>query len=141
MRSKAFLLVVLGCALMSAAFAHAQEQTIIRSDENGEITLTKPAKVGDITLQPDTYVLQHRDSHGQDSIRFMRVERTQQLRISRAYTGWYTETELIKVGEIECRAEQVGTKAQTTMVTLATENGSLRIIKAMIKGKRAVYMF
>jgi hypothetical protein len=141
MRSKVFLWVVLGCALLWAAFADAQEQTVIKSDENGEVTLTKPAKVGDITLQPDTYVLQHRDSHGQDSIRFMRVERTQQLRIGRAYTGWYTETELIKVGEIKCRVEQVGTKAQTTMVTLATENGSPRIIKAMIKGKRAVYVF
>lgn len=133
--------MVVGCALLWATFAHAQEQTIIKGDENGEITLTKPAKVGDITLQPDVYVLQHRESHGQDFVRFMRVERTQQLRISRAYTGWYTETELIKVGDIKCQVEQVGTKAQTTMVTVAAENGVSRITKAMIKGKRTTYVF
>jgi hypothetical protein len=141
MKSKDLLLAVLGCALLWATSAHAQEQTVIKSDENGEITLARPAKVGEITLQPDTYVLQHRDSHGQDFVRFMRVERTQQLRISRAYTGWYTETELIKVGDIKCRVEQVGTKAQISMVTVATENGAPRIIRAMIKGKRAMYMF
>lgn len=141
MKSRVLLLVVVGCALLWSTFAHAQEQTLIKGDENGEITLTKPTKVGDITLQPDTYVLQHRDSHGEDSIRFMRVERTQQLRISRAYTGWYTQTELIKAGEIKCRVEQVAAKAQTTMVTVATENGAPRIIKAMIRRKRAIYVF
>lgn len=92
-------------------------------------------------MQPDTYVLQHRESHGRHFIRFMRVERTQQLRISRAYTGWYTQTELIKAGEIKCRVEPLGAKAQDTIVKVTTETGIPRITRAMIKGKTALYVF
>lgn len=135
------MLTVLGCALLWAVSADAQKETVIKSNENGEITLTEPVKVGNMTLQPDTYVLQHRDSHGQDFIRFMRVEKSRELRLDRAYTGWYTKTELVKVGEIKCRMERLGAKAQASMVKLTAEGGVPRIAEAMIKGKGAVYLF
>lgn len=142
MRPKALLLVVLGCALLWAISADAQKQTVIQSNDNGEITLTQPTKVGDLTLPPDTYILQHhRVSDGQHFIRFMQVKKSQKLLLTRAYTGWYTDTELIKAGEIKCRVEPLGAKVKATTVTLATESGKPQITQVMIKGKAAVYVF
>lgn len=140
MKTKALLSAVLGCALLWAVSADAQKETI-QSDENGEITLTQPTKVGDLTLQPDAYVVQHHATAGQDFIRFMKVKRERKLMVTRAYTGWYTDRELIKAGEVKCQVERLDEKAKATTLTVATENGNSRITQVVIKGRPAVYVF
>jgi hypothetical protein len=141
MRPKALLSVILVFAFLFALSANAQKQTVLKSNEHGEITLNQAVKAGAFTLQPDTYVVQHRTSDGQHLIRFMRVKKTQELRLSRAYTGWYTDTELIKAGEVQCRVEPLGAKAQASSLTVATKNGVPQITQVMVKGKAAVYVF
>lgn len=92
-------------------------------------------------MQPGIYVVKHHASHEQHFIRFLKVERKQDLSLTRSYTGWYTATELIKAGEAECRVQPLRFKIQATAVKIAHENGTARIIEVMIKGKRAVYEF
>jgi hypothetical protein len=142
MQNKSFLLVVLGCALLLVDSAHgSQKQSVIAGSNHDEITLTQATQAGNLTLPPDTYVVQHHASHGQDSIRFMRVKQSQKLRLSRAYTGWYTDTDLIKAGEVRCRVRPLSAKAQATAATVVTEGGKPRITEIMIKGKAAMYEF
>jgi hypothetical protein len=142
LKAKALLLAFLGCALLGTiSSAAAQKETVLESNDEGEVTLTQPTKVGDLTLQPDTYVVQHRVSGGRHFIRFMQVVKTRDLRVTRTYTGWYTHTELKNAGETKCRVEPLGAKAQATTVTVATENGAPRITRVMIKGKADAYVF
>ena len=92
-------------------------------------------------MQPNTYVVQHHTSEGRDWVRFLRVKKSQKLRLTKAYTGWYTDTELIKAGDVKCRVRPLPDKVQTTTATIETEPGKARITKILIKGKSAVYSF
>lgn len=139
MRAGSLLSAVLGCTLLLSVAVNAQQQTVITSDENGEITLTQPTRAGNLTLQPGLYAVKYHASHGQPFIRFFKVQRTQELSLKRSYTGWYTATELIKAGEARCRVQPLRSKIQATAVKIASENGTARITQVMIKGKRAVY--
>jgi hypothetical protein len=141
MRDRVSRFAVLGCAVLLGISAAAQKQSVIASSDDDEITLTQPTEVGNLTLQPDTYVVQHHTSHRKDFVRFMQVKTSQKLRLTRAYTGWYTDTELIKAGETECRIQPLSTKAQATTATVETAGGKSRIIKIMIKGKAVLYAF
>lgn len=141
MRAGSLLTAVLDCTLLLIAAVNAQQQTVIAGDENGEITLTQPTSAGNLTLQPDLYAVKYHSSHGQQFIRFLRVERTPQLSLTRSYTGWYMATELINAGETRCRVQPLRSKAQATAVKIAIENGTARITQVMIKGKRAVCDF
>lgn len=131
--------MVLGCTLLLIVSADAQKETILAGDNNGEITLTQPTRAGNLTLQPGLYAVKHQASHGQQFIRFFKVERKQELSLTRSYTGWYTATELTKAGEARCRVQPLSSKIRATAVKIASENGTARITHVMIKGKSAVY--
>jgi len=137
---KAFL-AVLGCGLLGAVSAEAQQTRTLESNDQNQITFTQPTQAGTLLLQPGTYVLQHHISKGQDFIRFMRVEKSEKLRLTRVYTGWYTDTDLIKAGEANCRVERLRSKTESTKAMVITEDGRTRITQVMIKGKRAMYLF
>ncbi len=141
MGAKALLFAVLGCALLRVNHAAAEKPIVIESNENGDIALTQPTRVGGLTLQPDTYAVQHHDSDGQHFIRFMRVKESRELRVTRAFTGWYTDRQLIKAGEVKCRVRPLAAKARATAVTVASDNGTQRIMQLTIRGKKAVYVF
>jgi hypothetical protein len=141
MKTRTLLLTLLSCALLWVSAAIAEKKTAIESNEDGELTLTQPTKAGDLTLQPDTYMVKDHPSHGQHFIRFMRVRKSKDLRTTRAFTGWVMNTELTKAGDVKCRLQPVGTKAENTALTIATEDGMPRISQLTIKGKKAVYVF
>lgn len=141
MRARNLVSVVLGYALLLSVAVSAQQQTEIASDENGEITVTQPTMAGNLTLQPGLYAVKYHTSHGQHFIRFLKVERKQELSLTRSYTGWYTATEMIKAGEARCRVQPLRSKISATAVKVASENGTARITQVMIKGKSAVCEF
>jgi|ERR1017187_6437952 hypothetical protein len=67
MRTRKLMLAALGCLLLwtvTAAAATARKEHALKVGKKGEITLTQQTKVGNIVLQPDTYVVQHRVSGG-----------------------------------------------------------------------------
>lgn len=146
MKLKALLFSVLGCALLWTVYAAAvpgqkDKEKELKSGKEGEITLTEPTKVGDVTLQPDTYVVQHRVSDNQHFVRFMQIKKLHELNVSPESAGWYTYTEKNNAGEIKCRVEPTGTKAQETVADIATENGSPRITRVAIKGEDDWHIF
>jgi hypothetical protein len=71
----------------------------------------------------------------------MLVKKSEKLRLTRAYTGWYTDTDLIKVGEAKCQVERLMAKPETTKVIVTSEDRKTQITEVRIKGKRAMYVF
>ena len=144
MKPKALLLAVLGCLLLwtvSAAAAPGQKDQTLKTGKKGEITLSQPTKVGDTTLQPDTYVVQHRVSGNDHFVRFMQLKKLVELNVAPESMGWYTYTQENNVGEIKCRVEPARAPTEATAVTIKTEGGTPRITQVAIKGENVLHVF
>jgi len=143
MKPKALLLAILGCALLwtvSAAAAPGHHDKTMKTGKKGEITLTQPTKVGDTTLQPGTYVVQHRVSGNDHFVRFMELKKLQELMPGGEGAGWYTYTQENNAGEVKCKVEPAGATIQATTVTVANVGGSPRITKIAIKGENVLHV-
>jgi hypothetical protein len=143
MRIGKLTLATLGCLLLwtvTAVAAPAQKEHALKVGKKGEITLTQKTKVGNVVLQPDTYVVQHRVSGGDHFVRFVELKQVEAEQ-SGTEGGHYTYTEHQKAGEIKCRVEPAGGLIQTTTVYTITEGGVLRITKVAIKGEDVLHVF
>src|SRR5512136_675539 len=124
MKPKALLMAILGCALLwtvSAAAALGEKDQTFKTGKKGEITLTQATKAGDVTLQPGTYVVQHRVSGNDHFVRFIELKKLQELNVAPESMGWYTYTAENNAGEIKCRVEPAAAKIEATTVTVATD--------------------
>ena len=107
--------------------------------KKGEITLAEAMKVEDRVLEPGTYVVQHRESHGDHFVRFLKLT---VLDYSMADTGSSdTYTVEDNAGEIKCRVEPASGPIKQTTVYTVTENGTERITKVAIRGENVVHIF
>ena len=142
MKLKALRLAVFACALLTTVCAaSAQDETVLQSNEDDEITITLPVRAGDVTLQPGSYALQLRSSGGRHFIRFMRVEESLEFRVTRIFTGWYTDTREYKAGDVACRMQPLGATVQATTAKIESNDGMPRITSVMVRGKAAVCNF
>lgn len=146
MKPKTLLLAIVGSLLLwmvsaTTALGQKEKETVLKTGKEGEITLTQPTKVGDVTLQPDTYVVQHRASGNQHFVRFVQLKKLQALNLTPESMGWYTYTERDKAGEIKCRVEPTGKTFQETMVDVATQGGTPQITRVAIKGEDDWHIF
>ena len=138
MRTKSLLFTFLTLALL---YAHAAEKKVLEGNETGDITLTQPTTVGNLTLQPGDYYIEDKESDGQHSIRFSLVKLTRRIQTSRAYTGWVTDRDLSKVGDVKCNAQPLDEKARNNTATLITGNGAQRLADVTLKGKKTLCVF
>lgn len=134
MKTKRLVLAGLGCLLLSAVAIAAlpqQKQHALKVGKRGEITLTQKTKAGDKMLEPGTYVVQHRVSHGAHFVRFLELKQVEYstTEINNTYT------ELDKAGEIKCRVEATTEPVKETTVYTTTEGGVQRITSVAIKGE------
>lgn len=143
MKTKTLFGAALGCVLVSTvlAAAAATQETVLQSNEDGEIMFTQPTKAGNVTLPPGAYLVQLRGSGDRHFMRFMRVEESLEFRATRIFTGWYTDTREHNAGDVDCRVEPLGATVQATTVTIAGENAMPRITRVMVKGKAGVCIF
>ena len=140
MRMKHMVLTTLGCLLLSittAAVAADQQEQSLKVGENGEITLTRPTKVVNILLLPDTYVVEHRVSGENHFIRFVELKQVASSEGKRTIT--YTEQN--NAGEMKCLMQPLDAPATETSVTILAEDGGDRITQVTIKGEDVVHTF
>jgi len=143
MKPKTLLLAILGCVLLWTASASAlpgPKDTTLKVAKKGEITLTQPTKVGDTTLQPGTYVVQHRVSGNDHFVRLTELKKLQELMPGGEGAGWYTYTQENNAGEVKCKVEPAGATIEATKVTIATGADSPRITKVAIKGENVLHV-
>ena len=144
MKMKALLLAGLGCLLLwtvTVAAAAEHKEHALTVGKKGEITLTKPTKVGDKVLQPGTYVVQHRVSSGDHFVRFVELKQLEAHAPMAGEHSQYTYTEADKAGEVKCRVEPATTPIKETTVYTTNEGGTPRITKVAIKGENVVHVF
>lgn len=139
MKIRTLLVVGFGLLLLCTITAAAQRprKQTLRAGNKGEITITQPTKIGDIVLQPDTYIVQHRLSGRNHFVRFVELKDLE----AQTTEGNYTYTEEDKAGEVECRIEPAGAPIKETRVYTVTDNGIPRITKVAIKGEEFVHIF
>ena len=143
MRTRKLTLAALGCLLLwtlAAAAAPAQKEHALKVGKKGEITLTQKTKVGNIVLQPDTYVIQHRISGDSHFVRFVELKQVQTQPIN-AEQAPYTYTEADKAGELKCRLEPAAGPIEETTAYTVTKNGVPRITRVAIKGEDVFHVF
>jgi hypothetical protein len=143
MKSKS-LMAILGCVLLWTVSASAlpgqQHDKTMKTGKKGEITLTQPTKLGDITLQPGTYVVQHRVSGNDHFVRLTELKKLQELMPGGEGAGWYTYTQENNAGEVKCKVEPAGKTIQATTVTVANESGGPRVAQIAIKGEDVLHV-
>jgi hypothetical protein len=141
MTSRALLPVVVIVAMLGVASGWAeQNEEVLESNDEGEITLSRATRVRELMLPPGTYLLKSKVSGGRHLIRFMQVKKVEKFMARRVYTGWYTETEEHKAGEVACRLEPLGATVQSTTMTIAGEDDTARVTQVMIKGESHVHI-
>jgi hypothetical protein len=142
MKPRTLLLAILGCLLLwtiSAAALPGKDQTM-KTGKKGEITLKQATKIGDITLQPGTYVVQHRVSGNDHFVRFIELKKLQELNVAPETMGWYTYTQENNAGEVKCQVKPAAGAIEATTVTIATDSGSPRITQVAIKGENVLHV-
>ena len=133
-------LATLGCLLLwtaTVAAGAAQKEDALKVGKKGEITLSQQAKVGNVVLQPGTYVVQHRVSRGDHFVRFLELKEVKYS--TTEINDTYTEQD--NAGEIKCRVEPATGRIQQTTVYTVTDGGAVRITKVAIKGENVVHVF
>jgi VCBS repeat-containing protein len=136
-------MAILGCVLLwaiSAAAAPGQHDKTMKTGKKGEITLTQPTKIGNLTLQPGTYVVQHRVSGDDHFVRFMELKKLTELNVVPESMGWYTYTAENNAGEVKCQVKPAAGTIEATTVTIATDGGTPRITQIAIKGENMLHV-
>jgi hypothetical protein len=115
-----------------------QKQHAIKVGKKGEITLTQPTEVGEVVLQPDTYVVQHRVAGRDHFVRFVELKPVDAHPTTEIP---YTYTEQDKAGELKCRVEPATGTIKDTRVYTIDEGGTPRITMVAIRGEDVFHVF
>lgn len=108
--------------------AQHHEQAL-KVGKRGEMMLDTETRVGELTLQPGRYTLQHRVEGSDHFVRF--------LRVSTPSGG----TPQDSPEEIRCRLEPMDAKAQGTKIYKTAEGGVVRVSKIIVGGENVAHVF
>ena len=148
-KSSTWIAVVAALLLGTAALTapqHEHKTTTVAVGKKGDVTFTTETKIGDITLKPGRYYIEHRVEGTVQPrrvaghyIHFTEVtpkehERRQAARDALEYT-------VAHPGEIECELEALTKKASKTTVFTTTEDGTRRITRIEIAGEAVAHIF
>lgn len=132
MRTRSLLVLLV---LLAATFAVAGQTESIKVGKKGDITLSKETKVGDVTLKPGHYQMQHRVVGTDHMIHFTELKGMDNPYYPAGPTG------VAHPGEMKCRLEPMATKASKTAVYVEDEGGVRRITKIEIRGENVAHVF
>ena len=119
----------------SAAAPLEQELKVGKSDD---VSFTKEVRVGEVTLKPGKYRVQHRVGGADHFVHFEALVTTtpsaQKLATGLAIPAG-------EAGEIKCRLEPLGAKVQETTLHLLNEDGGQRLTRILIRGENVAHVF
>ena len=133
---KSMFATVAAILLLAATFSlAAQKEQVLKVGKKGDISFDTETKVGDLTLKPGRYSVQHRVQGSDHVVHFTEV--TKPL----PYSGTGGGSPKAHPGEVKCSLEPLKAKAGETAVYLANEDGTLRIKKITIRGENVAHVF
>lgn len=128
--------MVAATVVLITTVAAAADQQAIKVGKKGEVMLSQETQVGDLTLKPGHYQMQHRVDGEDHMIHFTELKGIHR-------TPYYPSgpTGTAHPGEVKCRLEPMNAKASQTAVTMSTEGGMRRITKIEIAGENVAHVF
>jgi hypothetical protein len=135
-RTLLWLSVLATLGLFFATFTIAAEQEqVLKVGKKGDISFDTETKVGDLTLKPGRYFVQHRVEGSDHFVHFSEV--TKELPYSRTGGG----IPKAHPGEMKCSLEPLKAKASETAVYIKKEDGVMRVTKILIRGENVAHVF
>ena len=132
--SPLILLVVWALVLGSASALTATEDQTPRVGKKGDVTFKAETAIGDVTLKPGRYFFQHGVVGDDHFVHFTEVTKP----LGKNAGGFPVS----HPGDIKCRLEPLDRKArQTIIIYAATEGGTQRITRIVIKGENVAHVF
>ncbi len=119
----------------SAAAPREQELTVGKSDD---VSFAKEVRVGEVTLKPGKYRVQHR-VEGADHFVHFETLATATPSAHKTATGMAVPAG--EAGEVKCRIEPLGAKVQETTLHLLNEQGGKRLTRVLIRGENVAHVF
>jgi hypothetical protein len=123
-------------SLIFISVAAAADQQVIKVGKKGEVMFDQETKVGDITLKPGHYQMQHRVEGSEHLVHF-----TEFKGMHHQFQSWSGPSGLAHPGEVKCSLELLQAKASQTRVTLDTANSERRITRIEIAGENVAHVF
>lgn len=107
----------------------------IKAGKKGDIVLSETTQVGDITLKPGHYLLQHRVSDGQHFVKFTELEMSRGRHPDGATTG------AKDAGEVKCTVQPLKEKVTQTAVYIDTAGGVRKVTRIEVAGENVTHVF
>lgn len=110
----------------------------LKVGKSADVTFAREVRVGDATLKPGKYRLQHRvegDEH------FVRFEALATAAPSAQKTAAGVAVPAGRAGEVKCQLEPLPDKVEETKLHLLNEEGGQRLLKVLIRGENVAHMF
>ncbi len=131
----AFAAVVGMLILNSAPSMAAEHEHTLKVGKKGDVTFVKDIQVGDLTLKPGRYILQHRVDGEDHFIHFTEVTK------GSGYSGTGGGAPKAHPGEVKCKLEPLAKTVQGTTLYYDTEGGVNRLTKVEIAGENVAHVF
>ncbi len=117
---------------------HAAPVQELRVGKSADVAFARDVRVGDVTLKPGRYRLQHRvegDEH------FVRFEALATAAPSAQKTADGVAVPAGRAGEVKCQLEPLPDKVEETKLHLLNEEGGQRLLKVLIRGENVAHVF
>ena len=132
------VVMVASIVMLGITIAAAADQQVIKVGKKGEIVFDQPTQVGDVTLSPGHYVIQHRVSGEDHFVKFVGAKEMQ-------HSGT-TMTMPMQMGattskEIKCAVEPLNQKVTQTAVHIDLSSGSRKVTRIEVAGENVAHVF
>ena len=128
------LMLLVSLDILSVSSIAQISNSKLQVGKRGEIVLKEPARIGDTTLEPGTYVIQHRVIADRHYVRFQKLEEVPNLDLEPTF-------EPTDAGTFECKLDPASSKFKTTTVFIDHDAKGAHITKVEIKGENAIHIF
>ena len=128
------LMMLLSLGLLSFTVIAQMSYSKLQVGKKHEIVLKEPVKIGDTTLEPATYVVQHRIIGDGHYVRFQELVK---------YPGSHMLPTFkpTDAGVFACKLEPAPSKFKATTVVLGHDAQGAHIVRLEIKGENAAHVF
>ena len=121
-------------SLVNVSAVVAGENRTLKLGKRGDVTFKAETAIGDVKLKPGRYFLQHTVAGDEHFVHFTEVTKP----LGKNAGGFPVS----HPGDIKCRLEPLDRNArQTIIIYAATEGGTQRITRIVIKGENVAHVF
>lgn len=110
----------------------------LKVGKRDDVEFLGEVRVGEATLRPGTYRIQHRVEGADHYVRFQPLA-TATPSAHKTATG--TDVPAGEAVEVKCRLQPLGAKVQATTLHLLNEAGGRRLARVLIRGENAAHAF